>query len=200
MKRIQAIVGGVHAVVASGSLAMAADLPAKAPAAATIYNWTGFYAGGHVGYGDGSFGPGTNAILDQAVFFPSTPTGLIGGFQAGYNAQLANKFVVGVEADLTFISPIDRPATAPARFNTTLDYVGTVRSRIGYAHGTLLPYVTGGLAWGQTHVDINDEAGNISSKVSRNSALAVPGAQRSNTITSISRARRMGSVTPSCPT
>jgi high affinity Mn2+ porin len=34
--------------------AVAADLPVKAlPVPQTIYNWTGFYAGGHVGYGYG---------------------------------------------------------------------------------------------------------------------------------------------------
>ena len=49
----------------------------------------------------------------------------------------------------------------PAAFNTTIDYIGTVRGRIGYAFGTLMPYVTGGFAWGHTHADINDGSGAI---------------------------------------
>ena len=49
----------------------------------------------------------------------------------------------------------------PAAFNTTLDYIGTVRGRIGYAFGRWMPYVTGGLAWGHTRALINDGSGSI---------------------------------------
>ena len=69
--------------------------------------------------------------------------------------------MLGIEADASFTSPLDGPALTPAPFNTTLDYVGTVRGRVGYAFGTLLPYVTGGFAWGHSHVNINDGGGNI---------------------------------------
>jgi high affinity Mn2+ porin len=47
----------------------------------------------------------------------------------------------------------------PSAFNTTLDYIGTVRGRIGYAFGRLMPYATGGFAWGHTHAEINDGSG-----------------------------------------
>ena len=97
MKR--ALAGLTLAVLAQGRPAVAADMPLKAPALATVYNWTGFYLGAHTGYGGGSFGPGTNAVPDQGVFFPSSLTGLIGGYQAGYNIQLRNNLVLGVEAD-----------------------------------------------------------------------------------------------------
>ena len=39
-----------------GEGALAADLPLKAPALRAVYSWTGFYVGGHFGYGGGSFG------------------------------------------------------------------------------------------------------------------------------------------------
>src|ERR1700737_2717360 len=139
--------------------ATAADMPLKAPVFKAVYNWTGFYLGGHVGYGGGSFGPGTNPLLEQGGFFPHSITGLIGGFQAGYNRQLANKVVLGVEADMSFGSPLDAPRLTPAPFNTTFDYFATARGRIGYAAGTWMPYVTGGLAWGQTHVNLSDPGG-----------------------------------------
>jgi high affinity Mn2+ porin len=140
---------------------IAADLPLKAPALKTVYDWTGFYLGGHVGYGGGSLGPGTNPAPEQGVFLPHSTTGLIGGFQAGYNWQLSNRVVLGIEADASFSSPLDAPALAPAPFDTTLDYVGTLRGRIGYAFGMLMPYVTGGFAWGHSHVSINDSTGSI---------------------------------------
>lgn len=165
MRKIYAFGVGTGAVLAACSCAAAADLPAtlpiKAPMRSAVYDWTGFYLGGHVGYGGGTFGPGTNAIPDQAVFFPHGATGLIGGFQAGYNLQLPNKVVLGVEADVSFISPIDRAKLAPAPFNTTFDYFATARGRVGYTIGTWLPYVTGGLAWGQTRVNINADDGSL---------------------------------------
>jgi high affinity Mn2+ porin len=146
--------------------ANAAERSASLPAAPISYNWNGFYIGGHIGYGVGSFGPSTNPILEEAELFPSTLTGLVGGFQAGYNFQLPSSVVLGLEADLSFTSPIDSPATGLAPFNTTFDYFGTARGRIGYAFGGLLPYVTGGAAWGQTKVDLNDQNGNVVSSKS----------------------------------
>ncbi len=49
----------------------------------------------------------------------------------------------------------------PAPFNATLDYIGTVRGRIGYAFGRWMPYVTGGFAWGHSHVNLNDADGDV---------------------------------------
>jgi high affinity Mn2+ porin len=138
----------------------AADLPLKAPARSIIYDWTGFYFGGHFGYGGGSFGPGTNPLPEQGVFLPHSVTGLVGGFQTGLNLELSNHVVLGVEADATFFSPVDAPALTPAPFNATLDYTGTVRGRVGYAFGRWMPYLASGFAWGHTHININDPPGN----------------------------------------
>jgi len=141
--------------------ASSADLMVKAPAVKAVYDWTGFYAGGHFGYGGGSFGPGTNPLPLHGIFFPHSATGVIGGYQLGYNRQLSNHLVLGVEADSTFTSFVDGPALVPAPFNTTVDYIGTVRGRIGYAWGNWMPYVTGGFAWGHSHINVNDAAGEV---------------------------------------
>jgi high affinity Mn2+ porin len=141
--------------------AKAADSPLKAPVFKAVYDWTGFYIGGHVGYGGGSLGPGTNPLPEQGVFFPPSLTGLIGGYQAGYNRQFSNRVVLGIEADASFTSPLDAPRLTPAPFNATLDYTGTVRGRIGYAFGPWMPYVSGGFAWGHSHVNLNDSAGDV---------------------------------------
>ncbi|MEH2550398.1 high affinity Mn2+ porin [Bradyrhizobium sp. AZCC 2262] len=144
------------------SPALAADPPLKVWASKKVYDWTGFYVGGHFGYGGGSFGPDTNPLPLQGVAFPHSPIGLIGGYQIGYNRELPNHVVLGVEADSTFPSYLDQSAMGrlpPAAFNTTLDYIGTVRGRIGYAFGPWMPYVTGGFAWGHTHAVINDGSG-----------------------------------------
>jgi len=99
------------------------------------------------------------------VFFPHSVTGLIGGYQAGHNRQFSNHIVLGVEADASFTSPLDAPRLAPAPFNSTIDYVGTLRGRIGYAHGIWMPYLTGGFAWGHTHININDDPTTIASRI-----------------------------------
>ncbi|SHL68039.1 carbohydrate porin [Bradyrhizobium lablabi] len=164
MKRICIIGSTTSAILATCSVAAAGDLPTtlptKAPVRAAIYDWTGFYVGGQVGYGQGDLGgPGTNSVPEQAVFFPHSLTGLIGGLQAGYNLQLPNRVVLGLELDALFTSPRDLPKLDPAPFNSTLEYAATARGRIGYAFGTMLPYVTGGLAWGQSRVNINASDG-----------------------------------------
>jgi high affinity Mn2+ porin len=152
-------------LLALAAPASAADLPVKAKVPAqTVYDWTGFYVGGHFGYGGGSLGPDTNALPEQGVFLPHSVTGLIGGYQMGYNRELANRVVLGVEADATFTSPLDEAAFArlpPMPFNTSLDYVGSVRGRIGYAFGNWMPYATGGFAWGHTRAEINDGSGAV---------------------------------------
>ena len=70
-------------------------------------------------------------------------SGVIGGVQAGYNVRLPSGLLLGVEADLTFPnyltsnSIISRLTTARSDVTEQLDYVGTVRGRIGYASGPL---------------------------------------------------------------
>ena len=80
------------AIFAMTSSSFAADLAArpytKAPppiaAAAPIYNWTGFYIGGHVG---GAFG-GENNILAPGFTGGSSNDGVfMGGVQVGYDTS-----------------------------------------------------------------------------------------------------------------
>lgn len=162
--RVHFAAGAALGAAAFGTPGAAADMAVKSPVRDAIYNWTGFYVGAHVGYGDGSLGPGTNPLPEQGVVFPPTITGGIGGFQLGYNRQFANRFVLGIEADATFTGPVDLPKRALAPFNSTIDYVGTVRGRVGYAFASWMPYVTGGFAWGHSSVKVNDADGNVVSE------------------------------------
>jgi high affinity Mn2+ porin len=86
--------------------ACAADMALKAPVLKAVHAWTGFYLGGHVGYGGGNFGPDTNPLPLQGVFFPHSITGLTGGYQAGYNFLLPRDLVFGVETDVSFVSSL----------------------------------------------------------------------------------------------
>ena len=68
---------------------------------------------------------------------------MIGGVQAGYNVRLPSGLLFGVEADLTFPnylisnSIVAVLATPASEVVEQLDYVGTVRGRLGYASGPL---------------------------------------------------------------
>jgi outer membrane immunogenic protein len=101
-------------------------------------------------------------------------SGFIGGGQIGYNWQFMNSFVAGVEADIQGIAgssgstsaftigAVDTTVTAVAQYPTfsrvtkNLDYLGTVRGRLGWLFTpTLLVYGTGGLAYGGVSTSTN---------------------------------------------
>lgn len=159
------IAGIIVAAATSASAARAAELSSTKP----NHDWLGSYVGGHFGYGTGGFGPGTHPILGQALFLPSSVTGFTGGLQTGNNFfQSREGLVLGIEADGLFMSPNDPKQISPTEFSTTFDYLATGRARAGYARGSFLPYVTGGLAFARTRVDNLDAGGNV---VARKSAI-----------------------------
>lgn len=149
-------------------LAVAAAAPAFAAPAAP--NWTGFYVGVNAGYGGDKFQYPATAALDVPDVTPTTlsltakqtSSGFLGGGQVGYNYETHDGWVFGVEADIdgtgingdTAISGAlsgIADGSASASIKTNLDYLGTVRGRIGHAiaDGRFVPYATAGLAYGQ---------------------------------------------------
>ena len=165
MIKIGLVVG--TALWALAGSASAADMPVKAaPAMLAAYDWSGFYAGGHIGYAWGTSDwstPGNAGALDLSQRLdPFSETGsFLEGFHAGYNVMLPNRFVVGAEADTTFPAFRDlnglsiggsttffaAAAGALETYSETMLASGTVRGRIGYAPGHWLIYATGGFAW-----------------------------------------------------
>jgi outer membrane immunogenic protein len=116
------------------------------------YSWTGFYVGVHAG---GIF---SNAKLSVPGTFTRgsfDSTGFIGGAHAGYNLQFDNNIVIGLEGD------IDYSSLSKTRFLGAGTYgkfenqwQGSVRGRIGYAFDRWLPYLTGGVAFGEQKFSI----------------------------------------------
>ena len=127
-------------------------IPAKAPLIGQVYDWTGVYVGGHVGY---SRGYGRDTLLDPGPSTADSSFGSIfGGMQFGYNYVLPSRLLVGIEGDISFPNYLDdgivSARTTP--FSTVtekLDFVSTVRGRVGYAFSHWLLYATGGFAWSQ---------------------------------------------------
>lgn len=129
------------AAMMAGTPALAADMgraqPYYGPPPAQLFNWTGFYVGGNVGWGWGS-ALGTD------------PSGYLIGLQAGYNFQYASGLLAGLESDIAF-SGIEGSGGG-GTFG--LDYLGTVRGRLGYAMDRYLAYGTAGLAYGRGDVSL----------------------------------------------
>jgi len=173
-----------------GGTAFSADLPSRGilpalPALpmADTFTWSGFHAGLNAG---GAWNSNAAAnLLSTPVFvapgvgeepwaagssmasartLATQSAGFIGGGQIGYNWQVNESFVLGMETDIqgiaggadsgTNTSLLPAP-TAGLNFLTVssaskgLDYLGTVRGRVGYLlTPTLLAYATGGFAYG----------------------------------------------------
>ena len=159
--------------------------------------WTGFYVGITGGGGwspgnadvacddpTGSFDtvfntpncafPIASGALETS--YDTNPSGFIGGGTAGYNIQAGN-LVVGIEADMSWsdingsdTQSRDVPPTSPGTRTVAqdLEWLGTVRGRLGYATGDWLLFATGGLAFGK--VDYSYESsfpqGNAFARVS----------------------------------
>ena len=142
------LLSGVAALglIAAGA-ASAADLPSrKGPVVAPVYvpafTWTGFYVGANAGYGWGNMDSvGVSAFSDL--------DGFVGGGQIGYNYQLG-QIVLGVEADFQGADLKAGPSFAGFGIvgEGKTEWFGTVRGRVGYAFDRFLPYITGGLAYG----------------------------------------------------
>ena len=141
------------ALLALIAQASAADMAARpytkaAPIVAgpPLYAWTGFYIGGHLG---GAFQDNNN------TFGGSNNGRFIGGGQVGFDYQFSGSFVLGVEAQYSYV---DRNNDAPfafvgGTFNQNLRGLGSVTGRLGYTWGPALLYAKGGYAYADTRND-----------------------------------------------
>jgi len=179
MKRLAVGIAAMVSMVSTS--AVAADLPAKVytkapPPVVEVYNWTGFYIGGNVGYSWGrssddstlTNGAGTVLLANSSAV---NLDGVTGGWQVGYPWQVQN-WVWGLEADIqgadekgsrSFTCPtgvcsppvgviavFPGPAVNVSAMDQKIEWFGTVRGRAGIlAAPTVLLYATGGLAYGE---------------------------------------------------
>lgn len=160
------IIVGV-ALLGTAVSAQAADLSVKAPyykapAIASVYDWTGFYLGVNAGVGLGRDRTQHFSGGDVNSLYLS-PLGAIGGGQIGYNWQ-TNSFlgplVLGVEADIQGADMRDSYVNVLGNtYSQKLDWFGTVRGRVGLVTGPTLSYVTAGYAYG--NVNTSGVAGGV---------------------------------------
>jgi outer membrane immunogenic protein len=147
-------------VLALTFAAAAADLPVrrapvvyKAPAAAPVWTWAGFYIGINGG-----------GIWQRAKAHVSDPPGNTGdatvnssggtfGGQAGFNWQY-QQYVYGIEVDGNWADASGSAnivASPTFAFSSKLSSLATVRGRVGIAMSSTMIYATGGFAAGHVN-------------------------------------------------
>ncbi len=155
MKKILLAGAALTALAIAALPAAAADLAArpvyKAPVAVPmIYNWTGFYIGGHIGgaWNDKEWTGTSPAAIGTGFSSSSDVSGFLGGGQVGVNWQ-SGMWVFGVEGDFSWTD-----ANGCTAFNTgvlagctNVNWYATVTGRVGVAFDRSLLYVKGGAAF-----------------------------------------------------
>jgi outer membrane immunogenic protein len=141
------------AVTLATSPVIAADLSIGPMPYAAPAPWHGSYVGLNLGYEWGS-----------VASLPISPSGIIGGAQAGYNWQ-SGQFVLGAETDLQ----LSEANNTFASYQFSNPWFGTLRGRAGIAFSNVLLFATAGLAYGEgklnfaglseTHTDLGWSAG-----------------------------------------
>jgi outer membrane protein OmpA-like peptidoglycan-associated protein len=166
-----------------GTLVPGAQLAQMPPPPMYAVNWTGFYLGGQgggdwakfpgaVGVGTTPITAGVNPAPIPGGFVPLSShvgggsSAFTGGAQIGYNWQFPSNWMLGVELDgraagtavttTLGVSPPNAPPfpfVATDRFKASQTWNGSGRVRLGYAVGSVLPYVTAGVAFGDVNLN-----------------------------------------------
>ncbi len=147
----------LKALLLASTVALVATTGAKAadavieqePAPVVVapsFTWNGAYIGGQIGYGWGK----SNFDGDLYSYGNVKPDGFLGGIYAGYNFDLGNSIVLGIDGDVTYndvSKDIDvyNGDLAVGDFETKLRWSGAVRARVGYAVDRFMPYIAGGV-------------------------------------------------------
>jgi outer membrane immunogenic protein len=125
---------GAALVCAAIAPAMAADVaPLDKGPPPLGFIWTGVYLGADVG--------GAWSTIHLSSLGTNDASSVIGGLYAGYNWQLAPQWVIGIEGDSSWAD-----LTVPAG-SGDVNWIGTLRGRVGWNFWTTVIYFTGGAAW-----------------------------------------------------
>jgi outer membrane immunogenic protein len=143
-----------HAVFAA-DIMMDPVEPMFVPIAAPVFDWTGGYIGGQIGYGWGRATAGTTTFfndtfgIDEAGSIPGfdfATSGLIGGFEAGVVGDVSAARIRGTYTDADLGFTVD----------STINWLSTARVNLGLPFNNFLIYGTGGLAFGGVSNDLHD--------------------------------------------
>ncbi|PRD43390.1 porin family protein [Phyllobacterium phragmitis] len=122
-----------------------------------VFSWSGAYIGAQVGYGWGK-SEGDTADFSAEL----KPDGFLGGIYGGYNWEVSPSVVLGIDADINYAdlqeeSDFFNGGTYLFTGESKLRWEGAVRARAGYAVDRFLPYIAGGVAFGEVEHNANFE-------------------------------------------
>lgn len=111
-------------------------------------DWSGFYVGANIGKGWGM-----NKSPNNQDFHSFKTDGAIGGIHVGYNYQFDNRYLLGVEAQVslsnikkTEYDRVNNPHSAYVN-SVKLKHALSLNAKAGYLVDDFLPYVTAGLTY-----------------------------------------------------
>ena len=142
------------ATVASAGLmssAYAADLIIEEPVEVGVVDVSGTWDGAFIGvFAGAGWGLADHTPVAPGVGNDVDLTGWLLGVDVGFNATVGSGIVLGVVADIAW-ADISGTNDAPpvGGFDTVshdIDWMGSLRGRVGFDGGAFLPYLTAGLA------------------------------------------------------
>jgi outer membrane immunogenic protein len=156
--------------IALAVLSLAAPLGAAHAQSLNDNSWTGFYAGVNAG---GLFSSTSASITENNTGggLSGTGGGFVGGVQGGYN-YMFGPVVLGGEIDFQGSTLTSGLTGGVGGSNITatqaMPWFSTIRARVGYPVGKIMPYVTGGAVWGEQTLSGYDSAASGSFSASNN--------------------------------
>lgn len=150
MTKLLPLLAATAAAATAAGTVFAADLtplaadPVVAPASVIVAppasaDWTGFYAGGQLSFGQ------LNYDLDDGDAGEQELDGAVGGLHAGYLRDFG-RVVAGAELAYDWANLEDDEDDATFDAGADLDGVVRLGARVGYDAGRVLPYATVGYA------------------------------------------------------
>lgn len=168
-------------VVLAPSIASAADMVVYSPPAVSDTftsnlpvsppSWDGGYIGLNTGWVQADFqhiirqylrGKTGLYLYDETISDSVESNHFLGGVQAGYNWQVTNNIVAGLETDFQLTKlkgttqySLDRYPDTQFDVTSKLEWFGTVRARVGFVPiERVMIYATGGFAYGKVKSSI----------------------------------------------
>lgn len=134
--------------------------------------WSGFYAGVHLGYGEAEYDGFFDALEEPpartAYANDLNLGGAIGGVHLGYNWQRHN-IVYGLEAHISATAikdtATDADITTGDSIEGEIDYLASIRGRLGLVNNQTYVYATAGLAYADASYTAIDNNGASTGKV-----------------------------------
>lgn len=146
MKRITIALLATAVGVGLMSSAYAADLIVSEPAPVGVVdvggNWDGLYVGVFAGYGSGTVTDDTSTILGPDMSISGWELGLA----LGANFTLSEGIVAGVVGDVAWAN-IEGGVDPWDGVEYNINWLGSLRGKLGFDGGAFLPYLTAGVAF-----------------------------------------------------